>query len=293
VFDLYGAAHALMVGSMVTGVVAVLWLVFRACHNYYISSNELYASRHRRARLLVSAPSFVLMVALFFSGLTWFIGQTRVSRTTVGAIVDQGRTLNEAGLRTEAEVFGTTVSTIVYYRLPVDSPVVNWFNQAAKYLVHEKKDVGVQVAEYGYINFATARSATATIDPGSRTITVELPTPAVRTYIYSVGDVKFSEGPLNAIGTMVKAPFAAMLGKPIVSVNISGELQAAQRAVDGRGNQGEIFGCGKNEIEQQLTGIFDSLPQYRGWPVVVQFPGMRSVPEGRCQALQNQFVHST
>src|SRR5262249_54864709 len=33
VFDLYGAAHALMVGSMVAGVAAVLWLIFRACHN--------------------------------------------------------------------------------------------------------------------------------------------------------------------------------------------------------------------------------------------------------------------
>ena len=90
-----------------------------------------------------------------------------------------------------------------------------------------------------------------------------------------------------------KAPFAAILGKPIVSVNISGELQAAQRAIAGRGNPVEIFGCGKNEIEQQLTGIFSSLPQYRGWPVVVQFAGMRSVPEGQCQALQNQLVHSS
>ena len=292
-FDPYGAAHALMVGSMVAGVVAVLWLVVRAGHNYFISSNQRYASRHRRARLLVSAPSFVLVVALFLGGLTWFIGQTRVSRTTVGAIVDQGRTLNEAGLRTEAEVFRTTVSTIVYYRLPVDSPVVSWLNQTAKYLVHEKKDVDVQVAEYGYIDFATARSATATIDRGSRTITVELPTPAVRTYIYSVGDVKFSEGPLNAIGTMAKAPFSAILGKPIVSVNISGELQAAQRAVDRKGNPAEIFGCGKNEIEQQLAGIFGSLPQYRGWRVVVQFSGMRSVPEGQCQALQSRLIRSS
>jgi len=282
-----------MIGSMVAGGVAALWLVFRACHNYLVSTNQLYASRHSRARLLASAPSLVLVVALLFSGLTWFIGQTRVSRTTVGAIVDQGRTLNEAGLRTESEVFRTTVSTIVYYRLPVDSPTVNWLNQTAKYLVHEKKDVAVQVAEYGYINFATARSATATIDRGNRTITVELPTPTARSYIYSVGDVRFSEGPLNAIGTMLKAPLAAILGKPVVNVNISGELQAAQSAVGGRANPVEIFGCGKNEIEQQLAGIFGNLPQYRGWAVVVQFPGMRSVPEGRCQALQNQLIHST
>ena len=292
-FMLYGAAHALMIGSIVTGAVAVLWLVFRACHNYRVSTDELYASRHRRARLLFSAPSFVLVVALLLSSLTWFIGQTRVSRTTVGAIVDQGRTLNEAGLRTESEMFGVTVSTIVYYRLPIDSPVANWLNQAGKYLVHEKKDVDVRVAEYGYINFATARSATATIDRGSRTIMVQLPTPTARTYIYSVGQVRFSEGPLNAIGTMLKAPIAAVLGKPVVSVDISGELQAAQSAVVKRANPAEIFGCGKNEIEQQLAGIFGSLPQYRGWPVVVQFPGMRSVPEGQCQALQNQLVRSS
>jgi len=293
VFMLYGAAHALMIGSLVAGAVAVLWLVFRACHNYRVSTNELYASRHRRARLLVSAPSFVLVVALFFSGLTWFIGQTRVSRTTVGAIVDQGRTLNEAGLRTESEVFRTTVNTIVYYRLPFNSPAVNWLNQTGKYLIHEKKDVDVQVAEYGYINFATARSATATIDRGSRTITVQLPTPTARTYIYSVGQVRLSEGPLNAIGTMLKAPFAAILGKPVVSVSISGELQAAQGAVGRTASPFEIFGCGKNEIEQQLAGIFGSLPQYRGWSVVVQFSGMRSVPEGQCQALQNRFVGSS
>lgn len=290
---LYGAAHALMIASMVAGAVAALWLILRAYHNYRVSTNELYASRHRRAHLLVSTPAFVLVVALLFSGLTWFIGQTRVSRTTVGAIVDQGRTLNEAGLRTESEVFGGTVSTIVYYRLPIDSPVVNWLNQTGKYLVHEKKDVDVQVAEYGYINFAAARSATATIDRGSRTITVQLPTPTARTYIYSVGQVRVSEGPLNAVGTMLKAPIAAISGKPVVSVNISGELQAAQNAVAGKANPVEIFGCGKNEIEQQLAGIFGSLPQYRAWPVVVQFPGMRSVPESQCQALQNRLVRSS
>jgi hypothetical protein len=238
-------------------------------------------------------PSLVLAIALLLSGLSWFIGETRVSRTTVGAIVDQGRTLNEAGLRTEAEVFRTTVSTIVYYKLPGDSPVISWLNQAAKDLLYEKEDADIQVAEYGYINFETARSAPATIDPDSRTITVELPTPVVRTYIYSVGDVKFSEGPLNAIGTAMKAAFAAILHKPIVSMDISGELQTAQRSIVKRASQNEIFGCGKNEIEQQLAGIFGSLPQYRGWAVAVQFPGMRSIPESRCHVLQNRLVHTS
>jgi hypothetical protein len=50
-------------------------------------------------------------------------------------------------------------------------------------------------------------------------------------------------------------------GKPIVSVNISGGLQAAQRAVDGRGNPVDIFGCGKNEIEQQLIREWPSAGQ--------------------------------
>jgi hypothetical protein len=282
-----------MIGSIVSGVIAVLWLVFRAYRNYRISTSQLYASRHRRARLLVSAPALVLVVALLLGGLTWFIGQTRVSKTTVGALVDQGRTTNEAGLRTEAEVFRTTVSTTVYYRLPGNSPVANWVNQIGKYLLHENVDVDVQVAEYGYIDFATTRSAAATIDQNSRTVTVELPTPTVRTYIYSVGSVRLSEGPLNAFGTAVKAVVAAILHKPIVSVNISEELQAAETNVARTANPSEIFGCGKNEIEQQLAGIFGSLPQYRGWLVVVQFSGTRSVPDSRCQALQNQLVHSS
>ena len=282
-FVLYGAAHALMIGSIAAGAVAMLWLVFRA----------VYARRHRKARLLVSAPSLVLVVALLLGGLAWFIGQTRISRTTVGALIDQGRTLNQAGLQTEAEVFHITVSTVVYYRLPGDSTVISRLNQAAKYLIYEKEDVDVQVAEYGYINFATARSATATIDRGSRTITVELPTPAVRTYIYSVGKVSISEGPLNAIATMVKAAFAAIMHKPVVSTDISSELQAARSAIGGRGNSVEIFGCGKNEMEQQLAGIFASLPQYRGWAVVAQYSGMRSVPESQCQALQNRLVHTS
>ncbi len=292
-FVLYGAAHALMIGSIAAGAVAVLWLVFRGYHNARMAANQAYARRHRRARLLFSAPSFVLVVALLLGGLSWFIGQTRISRTTVGALVDQGRTLNQAGLRTEAEVFQTTVSTEVYYRLPGDSPVISTINQAAKSLIYEKTDVEVQVAEYGYISFATARSAAATIDPNSRTITVELPTPTVRTYIYSVGKVSVSEGPLNAIGTMVKAMFAAIFHKPIASMDISGELESARNTVAGKTNPAEIFGCGKYELEQQLAGIFSSLPQYRGWYVVAQYSGMRTVPDSRCQALQNRLVHTS
>ena len=118
VFLLYGAAHALLIGSIVAGSVAVLWLVVRAGQNYRISTNRLYASRHRRARLLISAPSFVLAAALLLGAAGWLIGQTRVSTTTVGALADEGRTSNQAGLRTEAEVYQTTVTTTVYYRLP-------------------------------------------------------------------------------------------------------------------------------------------------------------------------------
>ena len=292
-FIVYGAAHALMIGSIVAGAVAVLWLVLRACHNYRMQANQVYARRHRRARLLVSAPSLVLVVALLLGGLAWFIGQTRISTTTVGALVDQGRTLNQAGLRTEAEVFHVTVSTVVYYRLPGDSPVVSMIDRVARYLIYDKEDVDVQVAEYGYVNFATARSATATIDRGSRTITVALPTPAVRTYIYSVGQVSISEGPLNAIGTMIRAALAALMHEPVMSTDISSELQAARSAIGGRVNPVEIFGCGKNEMEQQLAGIFDTMPQYRGWSVVAQYSGMRSVPESQCQALQSQLVHTS
>jgi hypothetical protein len=272
---------------------AVLWLVLRGYHNARMAANQAYARRHRRARLLFGAPSVVLVVALLLGGLSWYIGQTRISRTTVGALVDQGRTLNQAGLRTEAEVFQTTVSTEVYYRLPGDSTVINTINQAAKSLIYEKTNVDVQVAEYGYISFANARSAAATIDPNTRTITIELPTPTARTYIYSVGKVSVSEGPLNAIGTMVKAMFAAIFHKPIASMDISGELETARNAVAGKTNPAEIFGCGKYEMEQQLAGIFASLPQYHGWNVVAQYSGMGTVPDSECQALQNRLVQAS
>lgn len=291
-FLLYGAAHALLIGSIAAGSMAVLWLAVRAYRNYRISTNRFYASRYRRARLLISTPSVVLAAAVLLGSVAWFIGQTRVSATTVGALADEGRTTDQAGLRTEAEVYQTTVTTTVYYRLPGNSSVSNFLNQIGKYLLHQDEAIDVQVAEYGYIDFATVRSATATIDRSSHTITVQLPTPATRTYIYSVGNVKVSEGPLDALGGVVKAVFASILHEPVVSVNISGELQAAENAVSKAANPVEIFGCGKNEMEQQLAGIFASLPQYRGWLVDVEFPGMRSVPESQCQALQAQLVHS-
>jgi hypothetical protein len=293
VFLLYDTAHAILIASVVVGALAVLWLAFRAYQNYRISADQLYADRHRRERLLLSVPSVVLVIALFFGCIAWFIGQTRVSKTTVGALVDQGRTSGQAGLRTEAEVYKTTVETTVYYQLPGDSSTANFLNKIGQYLLHQDDAVDVQVAEYGYIDFATARSATATIDKGNHTITVDLPTPTTKTYVYSVGSVQFTEGPLSALGTAIESEFAAILHKPIVSVNINDQLQAAENSVSKNSNPAEVFGCGKNEMEQQLAGIFGSLPQYRNWSVVVDFPGMVSVPASQCQALQNQLVNSS
>jgi len=291
-FVVYDAAHVLLIGSIVAAAVAAGWLAIRVWQNHRIWPDQPGA-RRRRARLLFSVPSFVLVAAVLVGSVAWFIGQTRVSVTTVGSLVDQGRTTGQAGLRTEAEVYQTTVTTTVYYRLPGNSPTADFVNKVGQYLLHQNESVGVQVAEYGYVDFATARSATAAVDPGRHTITVALPTPTARTYIYSVGDVKFAEGPLNAIGTAVKAEFAALLHQPLVSVNVSGELTAAQSAVSKAASPAEIFGCGKNEMEQQLAGIFGTVPQYRGWNVIVQFPGMRTVPESQCQALAARLVHSS
>lgn len=287
----YGAAHALWIGSIAAAAVAAAWLAGRAWRNYRIWPDQPFA-RRRRARLLLSVPSFVLVAAIVVGSVAWFIGLTRVTTTTVGSLLDQGRTTNQAGLRTEAELYQTTVTTTVYYRLPGGSPVTDFMNQVGHYLLHQNQSVGVQVAEYGLVDFATAKSATATVDASQHTITVQLPTPTAQTYIYSVGNVTFAEGPLNAIGTAVRATFAALLHEPLVNVNVSGELTAAQNAVAKAANPAEIYGCGKNEMEQQLAAIFGTVPQYRGWKVVVQFPGMRTVPESQCQALQARLVHS-
>ena len=290
-FVVYGLAHVLLIGSIVAGAVAVAWLAFRVWRNYRIWPDQALSRRHR-ARLLFSVPSFVLVAALLLGSVAWFIGLTRVTTTTVGSLVDQGRTTGQAGLRTEAEVYQTTVTTTVYYRLPGNSSITDFVNQVGRYLLHQDQTVGVQVAEYGYIDFATARSATATVDQDQHTITVDLPTPQAQTYIYSVGNVKFAEGPLNALGTAVRATFAALLHQPLVSVNVSSDLQAAETAVAKVASPAEIYGCGKNEMEQQLAGIFGTVPQYQGWHVVVRFPGMQTVPASQCQALQARLVQS-
>lgn len=107
---------------------------------------------------------------------------------------------------------------------------------------------------------------------------------------YSVHTVKVEKGLLNALGTAFKSAFGSILGQPIVSVDISGELAAAQKMVAANANRSEIFGCGKNEIEQQLQGIFRTIPQYHGYVLVVEFPGMQTVPASRCQALQKRLV---
>lgn len=290
-FVVYGAAHMLWIGSIVVAAVAAAWLAWRVWRVRRIWPDQPLA-RRRRARLLFSTPSLVLVAAMVVGSVAWFIGLTRVTTTTVGSLLDQGRTTNQAGLRTEAEVYQTTVTTTVYYRLPGNSQVTGFMNQVGQYLLHQNQSVGVQVAEYGLVDFATAKSATATVDADQHTITVQLPTPTAQTYIYSVGSVKFAEGPLNAIGTAVRATFAALLHQPLVSVDVSGDLIAAQNAVAKAANPAEIYGCGKNEMEQQLAAIFGTVPRYRGWNVVVQFPGMRTVPESQCQALAARLVQS-
>ena len=292
-FLLYDTAHAILIASVVVGALAVFWLAFRAYQNYRISADQLYADRHRRERLLLSVPSVVLVIALFFGCVAWFIGQTRVSKTTVGALVDQGRTSGQAGLRTEAEVYKTTVETTVYYRLPGDSSTADFVNKIGQYLLHQDDPVDVQVAEYGYVDFATARSATATIDKGRHTITVELPTPTAQTYIYSVGSVQFTEGPLNALGTAIEVRIRLYIAPANRQRERQRPAAGREKRVSKTASPAEIFGCGKNEMEQQLAGIFGSLPQYRDWNVVVEFPGMRTVPASQCQALQARLVNSS
>jgi hypothetical protein len=52
-----------------------------------------------------------------------------------------------------------------------------------------------------------------------------------------------------------------------------------------------LASCGKEEIVSQLTGIFQLVPAYRGYSVVVHWP-VPPDPKVNCAGLQHEFIQS-
>jgi hypothetical protein len=288
---LYGVAHAALILGIVGACSGAIWFGWVLWYNHTVRTEPGPGRRRRRLRWRL--PIALLLAAALLIGFGSYLGQTRVSVTTVGALFNQGRTEDQAGLRTEAEIYKTTVATTVYFKLlPGGTPSSNLINKVTKYLTEETTDVDVEVGVYGLVNLAAAQASPAVINQSARSITVNLPKPTEETYIYSVGGVRITQGPLRALATAVEAAVASIVGRPIVSTDISGQLAAAQKSLARSANQAEVYGCGSIEMARQLAGLFASLPQYRGWSVGVDLGGLQPESASVCSKLQKQLAWS-
>jgi hypothetical protein len=243
----------------------------------------------RQPRQQVLAPAIILVVtgALFLGSL--FFLRTRVETVDLNSIKAVGLEVGHDGLRTNALVYNTQVSVTAALKAP------GFLGHVTSYLVHKTTDVNAQVAVYGLIDFSTVDAKVATVDRKARTITLSLPNPEIgrnTTYISAVNGVQEKEGPVTALTTGISGFIGSLFHLPVVSVNTKPELALAEaRGLKSAEHSSALATCGKEEIVQQLTGIFHLVPAYQGYTVIVHWP----VPPDKkidCAALQSDFLRS-
>ena len=281
---LYSLASAALTLGITLTVVMALIVGYIAYHN--VGLDPVTEGRPRR-KWSWRTPLAILIVGALLIGLGAYFSRVEVTQTTLGALGDQGRTTGLEGFTTEEELYQQPVTETASLQVPGVSPN-SLINKAIKYFGQEKTTVNVEVGIYGLVNFKTkaAQNARTMINPATHTITVNLPTPTKEKTVYSVADVKVTQGLGRAIGTFLIGVVKSLIGKPIISTNIASEVNKAEAAAAARANPAEVYGCGRLEIQQQLAALFGTIPQYKGWAVIVNFPGMRSVPQSVCAALQ-------
>ncbi len=272
--DLYTVAEWALWIFLALAVVALAALVFRLV-------------KQPRERILAPALIFVLTGALCLG--SFFFLRTRVETIRLNTIRQVGLEVGHDGLRTNALIYDTQVSVTAALKAP------GFLGHITSYLVHKTTDVNTQVAVYGLIDFTTVDAKVATVNRQARTITLSLPDPEIgknTTYISAVNGVQEKEGPVTAIATGISGFVGSLFHLPVVSVNTTPELALAEaRALKDAQASPALATCGKEEIVQQLTGIFHLVPAYEGYTVIVHWP----VPPDKkidCAALQSDFLHN-
>ncbi|HUD36493.1 MAG TPA: hypothetical protein VMR14_06335 [Streptosporangiaceae bacterium] len=243
----------------------------------------------RTPRQHVLGPGIALVVAAALCAGSFAFLSTRVVHIRLDSIKEIGLELRHDGLRTNALRYDTTVSITATLKAP------GFLHHIVADLVHKTTTVDTQVAVYGLIDFTTVDAKVATVDRQARTITFSLPDPQVgpnTTYIASVNGVQEHEGPVTAVANDVTGFIGSLFGLPVVSVNPEPELMLAEtRALAHARRSVALASCGKEEIVSQLTGIFQLVPAYRGYSVVVHWP-VPPDPKINCAALQHEFIQS-
>ena len=272
--DLYAVAKWAGIVFAVLAVIALVTIVLRLV---------------RTPRQHVLGPGIALVVAAALCAGSFAFLSTRVVHIRLDSIKEIGLELRHDGLRTNALRYDTTVSITATLKAP------GFLHHIVADLVHKTTTVDTQVAVYGLIDFTTVDAKVATVDRQARTITFSLPDPQVgpnTTYIASVNGVQEHEGPVTAVANDVTGFIGSLFGLPVVSVNPEPELMLAEtRALAHARRSVALASCGKEEIVSQLTGIFQLVPAYRGFSVVVHWP-VPPDPKINCAALQQEFIRS-
>jgi hypothetical protein len=237
----------------------------------------------KRPRGLILGPLCVLVSAAVICAAAFVFSGTRVQQISLNSIKQVGLETHRAGLRTNAVIYGVQATTSVTLRLlPPTSALSDTLNHVIASVVQEAVTVNAQVAVYGLINFATLTSTTATVNRQTRTITVSLPDPEIgpdTTYIASISDVQVREGPLYAMAKGLAGVVDSLFHRPAVSFSAQPALTKAEEAAVAQARQSTALEvCGRQEITQQLTRIFQLTPQYQGYSLSVIWP--TSAPSG-------------
>jgi hypothetical protein len=272
--DLYTVAEWAKYIFLALAVLAVAAIVFRLV---------------RKPRRQVFGPAVIFVITAALCAASFVFLSTRVVQVRLNSIREVGLETGHAGLRTNALIYNTQVSVTAELKAP------GVLGKITSFFVHKTTDVNTQVAVYGLIDFSTLDAKTATVNRQARTITLTLPDPEIgknTTYISAVNGVQEKEGPLSALAGGVSDVFRSLFGLPVVEVNPAPELKLAEtRALTRAEASDALATCGKDEIVQQLTGIFHLVPAYKGYSVIVHWP----VPPDKkidCAALQSDFLSS-
>ena len=242
----------------------------------------------------VFAPVCALVVAgAICAGMFVFLG-TRVEQVRLDSIKQLGLETHHAGLRTNAAVYDVQESVPVTLRvLPPGAPLSKVMNNISAYLVHQTTTVHPKAAVYGQIDFATMKSAYATVNRQDRTIVVSLPNPTISqdtTYIASVDGVQVREGPLTTVAQALTGLFNSIFHRPVMSFNAQPALAKARADALLRAQHSRALdSCGKEDITQQLTRIFQLTPEYRGYDLKVIWPTPPATGVN-CTALHDQLA---
>lgn len=231
----------------------------------------------KRPRGLLLGPLCVLVSSAVICAAAFVFSGTRVQQVSLNSIKQVGQETHHAGLRTNARIYEVQVSTLVSLRLlPPTGALSNTLNHVITSLVQETITVNAKVAVYGLINFATLTSSSATIDRQARTVTVSLPNPEIgpdTTYIASVSGVQVREGPLYAAAKGLAGVVDSLLHRPVVSFSAQPALTKAETAALAQARESQALeACGRQEITQQLTHIFQLTPQYKDYRLSVIWP---------------------